>query len=1007
MTASGTDEEVLAQVIASNKYAKRREIEEAREWGRRYHPDRDLAEVLFMRGVLDRGKVAMVRRLAKMSRGGSRRTPAETADGGEAAQDIGKAETRPLPVRVRKLVTDPPERVGRYDILEKVAQGGMGIIYKARHPDLDRLFAVKLLTPRTQASPEALARFQREAKIAARLDHPNIVRVYDAGTDQGLPYLVMDFVDGPNLDALVAEEGIGVRKAAQVTRALALALEHAHQHNVVHRDVKPENVIVDRATGEPRITDFGIVKELAADDEDERKLTQTGFTLGSPCYMSPEQAEGRHDLVGPPSDVYSLAATLYELLTGAPPFDGESIHEIMTRVVRDEAVAVRARNPAVPPQLEVVCMKGLEKDLERRYPSARSFAEDLDRFLADEPVLAKPIGRWTRTARLVRRNKAVTALLALFVASAAIGLGLVWHWQRTLRGERLAELDARLQRAELHLKEAAASEDPPAKRREYYEALQELEVVLRAEPEHAQALARKREAVLSLGDHLIESGEASFAEFVFSLGAGVADEAVITSRLEAARLGSWVEKAEAAELRGDVGQALELYRKGLRSLREAGYRGGRLAARIASLEEVLAQRRRRGQVSELVQLGEAAARKGDPAQAFLTYTQAAKLAPEDREVASRLRIHRQAALDRVLSLRTDVSTARGRVEALPEGAQTDGLTELLARGDAALSEGDLLTEQEEFAGAERALIQARDTFQAAYALASAVQARAVAVEEAKEAEQLDAARFAPVELGAANDYRFRGDQAFARGEHEEARKLYVRAATTYRMAARKGGHKSEVADARDQAKKLRLGLLQALGQAQRTPLFRTAMEDFDRAETHYDQHEYDAARELYEQAARSFQRVEQQVPKIQEAFGAQLRVRRLREEAQDELAQRFASDDFSRGRQAELEGDRALTDDEPHEALEAYANALYRYRRALTKAKPQAQDKRACDALRAEVMELRQLWVDEELTWKPDFQAAEQLIAEADEAEERGYWNGVRRKLQRARTTLKELPELR
>ncbi len=1013
MATSTTDDEVLAQVVASNKLAKPREVDEAREWGRRYHPDKDLGEVLFMRGVLDRSKLALLRRLAKMAKSGAAKRASDeavvapTAAEPSVSTEVAKAETRPLPVRPRDLANAPPERVGRYEILEKVAQGGMGVIYKARHPELDRLFAVKLLTPRIQASAEALARFQREAKTAARLDHPNIVRVYDAGTDGGVPYLVMDYVDGPDLDDLVAEEGLGVRKAAQLARALALALEHAHQSGVVHRDIKPENVIIDRATGEPKLTDFGIVKELAGDREEERKLTQTGFTLGSPCYMSPEQAEGLHNIVGPQSDVYSLAATLYEMLTGSPPFDGDSIHAIMTKVVREEPVPVRARNPSVPPQLAVVCMKALEKDLARRYPSARAFAEDLDRFLSDEPVLAKPIGRWTRTARLVRRNKAVTALLALFASSAAVGLGSVWSWQRQLRVDAAALQAERLERALGHLRAAEASEDARSKRRDYYEALQELNAVLRDDPTHEEASSHKREAVLALGDHLIESGEASFAEFVFSLGAGVADEAVIASRVEAARLGVWAERAEAAELRGDVAQAVELYRKGLRTLREAGYTGARLQRRIESLEVVLEERRLRSEVAQLAALGEAAARKGDPAAAYLAFSRALALAPEDHDLEGRARLHRQAALDAVLARRTDVGAARAQIEALPAGEGTEALAALVAQGDQALAEADVLTEREDFGGAERALLRSLEAFRAGYALASAAQAGATARREAAEADRRDAARFAPSELGAAKDLHFRGDQAFRRGAHEEARQLYVRAASSYRAAARTGSHKSEVADARDRAQDLRTELLQALSQAQRTPLLRAALDDFDRAEAHYDQHEFEPARELYVKVAETLERVRQVVPKIQEAFGAQARVRRLREEAQDEMAPRFASDEFSRGRQAELEGDRALTEDEADKALECYSDALYRYKRALARARPEALAKRECDALRADVLEHRQVWIDEELTWKPAFKEAEQLILEADEAETRAYWNGVKRKLLKARSKLRELPEIR
>lgn len=992
--ANATDT-VLAKVIASHKFAKQREVDEARTWGARYHPNKDLAELLFMRGVIDRAKVAMIRKLAKMQARPSERAPAQ-GQGSQtveppAAPDVDQPVTK---VKVTKLRHKEPETVGRYEILERVAQGGMGVIYKARHPDLDRLFAVKLLTPRTQASQEATARFQREAKIAARLDHPNIVRVYDAGMDEGQPYLVMDFVDGPNLDQLIKEEGLGVRKAAQLTRSIALALHHAHENGVVHRDVKPENIIIDRASGEPKITDFGIVKELEGDPEGS-KLTQTGFTLGSPCYMSPEQAEGLHDLVGPRSDVYSLAASLYEMLTGDPPFDGESIHEIMTRVVRDDPVAVLTKNPAVPPDLDVVCMKALEKEQERRYETARKLAEDLDRFLKEEPVLAKPVGARTKAYRFVRRNRTTTALVSLFVLLSAVALGFVVHRDRQRRQEQQERLEERIALAEQRLTDAAKTQDPLEKRQAYYDALRVLETVLEGAPTHQLAKLRRRAVVLALGDHLIESGETSFAEFVF-LRLGPANSALIASRIQAARLGTWVKKAESAEQRGELRTARELYRKGLRSLEEVGYKGERLKLRIATLDRALARQKQRTDVKELVALAEASARKGDHAAAYQAYRQALALAPGERDLQGHMKHHRQKALAKVLRLKGEATSARARVGQITLKGFEKSLKELQAQGDAGLQNAAARVERDDFPGAERLLKQAAVHFRTAYALTRSVQARGQVRAAALEAERLKASRYAAKELGTAKDLHLQGDEAFERGDHAEALKHYTQAAASYRRAARTGGSKSVVAEARESSQKVRAKLLRALGPHQRTPQFKTAESDFKKAEKHYDRQEYARAKDLYARATAGFEQVLALAPFIRQAFASQSRVRKLRKQCEGEMALEFASNDFSRGRSSELAGDRALGAAKPREASKHYATAVYRYERALKRARPHASNKRGYDDRLQKVMDARQTCVDEKVDWKTAFKRAEEHVRKAKQAMKDRYWSGAKRHLDRA-----------
>lgn len=1041
-------DEALSKVILGNRFASAREVEDVREWGRRYHPDKDLAELLFMKGVLDRPKVSLVRRMAKMSRRGGGAAEGGALDEsdrrsleaggkdeldreGDAPTGVGPGAAAPPPDRSAEtaaltatpadgapVVVDPPPRprrslqqdpttVGRYEVLERVAAGGMGIVYKARHPELGRVFAVKVLTARVSQSEEAQARFQREAKIAARLDHPNIVRVYDAGTDDGAPYLVMDFVDGPSLEKLIKDEGgVGVRKAAQVARAVALALHHAHESGVVHRDVKPDNVLIARDTGEPKITDFGIVKDLAGDEED-RKLTQTGFTLGSPCYMSPEQAAGRHDDVGPRSDVYSLAATLYQMLTGQPPFDGESIHSIMLKVVREDAVPVRKHNPQVPPDLESICMKALEKDPDRRYASASDLADDLGRFLAEEPVLAKPAGPLQKAGRFVRRNRGPVGVVAL-VALLLCGVS-VWAWQerRARRQQALERRAVTLEVARAHLRRARSVDDPIDQRKAYYEAILHLEQVLHQDPDHPEALDEKRQAVLDLGDHLIESGETSFAEFVFNLGVAVADPAVIASRLEAARLGQWLAAAQEAERTGDLEEALRLYKEGLRKLRDAGYEGVHLQAKLQDLELQLEGRRLRDQVQGLVALGESAARVGDHAAALFAYRRATALSPDDGDLAAQAEHHRIKAVEELARARLDVDAARANVQAavgqLAGGGDQPGLETLLGRGDEALARAAAARAEEDFPAARRELDQAAGAFTTAYGLASALHARSRADAARAEALERSAERFAPSELARAHELYERAAAQFERARYEDALVLFEQAITNYRLAGRTGSGKEAVAISRAEAQETRSRAGSAVTPQQRLQTYREAEEDFTQAESHYLKGEYVQARDLYTSAQQRFARVLELASTVREAFALRARVRNLHTECDAQRAREFATDDFARGCAAEAAGDAALDREDAAGAVEAYTVAVSRLRRAVEESIGPAKDVRECEELRA-LIEAARADVDARgLTWKPAYQRAQEHLDEGNGFFRERKFNLAKRRYERALSALDTL----
>jgi serine/threonine protein kinase len=242
--------------------------------------------------------------------------------------------------------------IGDYELLEEIARGGMGVVYKARQSSLKRTVAVKMIRSGQLAGEAEVKRFHTEAEAAAQLQHPGIVAIHEIGEHEGRHYFSMDFVEGKNLAQIANGKPVSPRSAAEWLKAIAEAVQYAHQRGVLHRDLKPQNIMVD-AAGRPRVTDFGLAKNLTGDST----LTNTGAVMGSPSYMSPEQARGRNDVVGPASDVYSLGAILYELLTGRPPFRGKTPLETLSEVVNDEPRPPRSWNPSAPLDLATICLK--------------------------------------------------------------------------------------------------------------------------------------------------------------------------------------------------------------------------------------------------------------------------------------------------------------------------------------------------------------------------------------------------------------------------------------------------------------------------------------------------------------------------------------------------------------------------------------------------------------------------------------------------------------------------
>src|SRR5579883_141838 len=320
-----------------------------------------------------------------------------------------------------------------YEILGELGRGGMGVVYKARQLRLDRLVAIKMIRAGEEAVPTVLARFRTEAAAAARVQHPHVVQVYEVGEKNGQPFCVMEYVNGGSLARCLAGTPLEARAAGRLLETLARAVQSIHDHGILHRDLKPSNILLHFSTPQestavtsdslqspscvPKISDFGLAKPV-----ESAGLTQTGAVLGTPSYMAPEQAESRSDSVGPATDVYGLGAILYEMLTGRPPFRGVTMLETLEQVRNHDPLPPRQLQPALPRDLETICLKCLEKAPSKRYVSAAALADDLERFRLNRPIVARAAGRWERGLKWARRRPALATLAAALVLGIAAAL---------------------------------------------------------------------------------------------------------------------------------------------------------------------------------------------------------------------------------------------------------------------------------------------------------------------------------------------------------------------------------------------------------------------------------------------------------------------------------------------------------------------------------------------------------------------------------------------------------
>jgi WD40 repeat protein len=410
-----------------------------------------------------------------------------------------------------------------YEISEELGRGGMGVVYRGLQVALKRTVAIKMILAGPLSDPSIAARFRVEAEASARLQHPNIVPIFEIGDHDGQPFLVLEYMAGGRLDSRLRDGPMSPRVAAAMVEPLARAAQAMHDRGILHRDLKPANVLLNDE-GTPKISDFGLAKLRDRSPDELGYQTASEAVLGTPSYMAPEQASGKARDVGPSADAYALGGILYASLTGRPPFQGDSMAQILAQVTRDPPVAPRSLNPAVPADLETICLKCLRKDLAKRYGSARELADDLGRFLRGEPIKARPMGRWEKAIRWGRRYPATATasvgLILMLLMGAIVGLLFGLSQARHRREAEIRVAEGSRDRAlalwtqheegeSLHWLAQALKQAPPDADDLIDELRRQFDAATRLTPKLADSFTLEGQRFTSV--HLARNGRAVFA----------------------------------------------------------------------------------------------------------------------------------------------------------------------------------------------------------------------------------------------------------------------------------------------------------------------------------------------------------------------------------------------------------------------------------------------------------------------------------------------------------------